>query len=342
MIHDDVMGAVPSSAARAGFDEWGFRNREVPGSVDIVAIGDSHTYGNTATMDDSWPYVLGRLSGQRVYNMGLGGYGPNQYFAVFNKKALSLKPKVMLCGLYMGDDFENAYLITYGLEHWAYLRELPGETVDFDIWRSQEDTSWHKPIRLWLSRHSVTYQLLVHGPLAARVRGEAAIRNAAQRHKGATVLNLPEKDILEAFHPEPIARRLNQNDARIREGMRITFKLIKEMAEVSRRNQIQFAVVVIPTKEMVFSDYFQQDPSIRLSESVRTLIENERLARQKTFDFLKQAGIEFVDTLPKLKGAAQNRLYARGATDMHPGRNGYHAIGQAVYETIYPTHPVPK
>ena len=29
-------------------------------------------------MDDSWPYVLGRLTGRQVYNMGFGGYGPNQ------------------------------------------------------------------------------------------------------------------------------------------------------------------------------------------------------------------------------------------------------------------------
>ena len=45
---DDVLGAVPSPSAMAGFDRWGFRNRKVPETVDIVAVGDSHTYGNTA------------------------------------------------------------------------------------------------------------------------------------------------------------------------------------------------------------------------------------------------------------------------------------------------------
>ncbi len=39
MVQDDVLGAVPSAAARAGFDRWGFRNREVPASADIVAVG---------------------------------------------------------------------------------------------------------------------------------------------------------------------------------------------------------------------------------------------------------------------------------------------------------------
>src|SRR2546428_394876 len=65
MVKDPVLGAVPSSSTRAGgFDDWGFRNREVPETADIVVIGDSQTYGNTATMEDSWPYVVGRLTGR--------------------------------------------------------------------------------------------------------------------------------------------------------------------------------------------------------------------------------------------------------------------------------------
>ena len=70
-------------------------------------------------MEDSWPYVLGRLSGRDVYNMALGGYGPNQYFELLSTKAVILRPQTIIVGLYMGDDFENAFLITYGLEHWA-------------------------------------------------------------------------------------------------------------------------------------------------------------------------------------------------------------------------------
>ena len=67
MVRDDILGGVPSAdAAASGFDRWGFRNHDVPERSDIVAIGDSHTYGNTATMEDSWPYVLGRLSGRQV------------------------------------------------------------------------------------------------------------------------------------------------------------------------------------------------------------------------------------------------------------------------------------
>src|SRR5580700_1175979 len=109
LVQNDILGAVLPSSAAKGFDKWGFRNREVPITSDIVAIGDSHTYGNTATMEESWPKVLERLTGRHVYNMGMGGYGPNQYFYLLKDRALRLKPRAIICGLYMGDDFENAF-----------------------------------------------------------------------------------------------------------------------------------------------------------------------------------------------------------------------------------------
>jgi hypothetical protein len=312
----------------------GFRNREVPSSADIVAIGDSHTYGNTAKMEDSWPYVLGNLTGRRVYNMGLGGYGPNQYFAVFTRKALGLKPRVIICGLYMGDDFENAFLITYGLDYWAYLRELPSDKVNFDIWEAPPAPTWHKRMRLWLSRHSVTYQLIVHGPLAARTKGELQIRNAAQLYPSATTLSVPEKNILEAFLPKEILRRLDQNSSSVREGMRITFRLLKEMQNLSVQNSIQFIVVVIPTKEMVFADYLDGNSTIPLSDVIQKLLANERVAREKVFAFFDNSNIQYVDTLPALRRATHQQLYARLATDMHPNRNGYRVIAEAINDAM--------
>ena len=194
MVPDKVLGAVPSASAMAGFDTWGFRNRKVPESADIVAVGDSHTYGNTATMDESWPYVLGRLTGRQVYNMGMGGYGPNQYFYLSKSKALSLKPRMILWGLYMGDDFENAYSITYGLTYWASLRKLQLQRANFQIWDTTPSPSWQKNVRVWLSRHSVIYQLVFHGPRMGMLQGEFQIKNAAELYPGvATSLNIPRK-----------------------------------------------------------------------------------------------------------------------------------------------------
>jgi hypothetical protein len=330
MAADEILGAVPSPSGGGGFDAWGFRNPVVPETADIVAIGDSHTYGNTATMGDSWPSVLGRLTGRQVYNMGLGGYGPNQYVHLFTTKALELKPRMVVVGLYMGDDFENAFSITYGLEHWAYLRTIPPEKVEFNIWEGPTAPSWHKKIRVWLSRHSVIYQLVFHGPLLGRLQGETQIRNAHRLFDSVTSIAVPEKNILEAFRPTGLLTRLDQSSESVQEGMRITFKLLEEMRDVSRQHHIEFLVVIIPTKEMVFADYLAGKPDLHHSDVIDKLIANERLAREKTFRFLTDAQISYVDALPALTGAVEQELYARTAADMHPGRNGYRVIAETV------------
>src|SRR5207302_9026216 len=98
-------------------------------------------------------YVASRLSGRQAYNMGLGGYGPNQYFYLSKTKALTLKPKMTIWGLYMGDDSENAFPLTYGLDYWKDLRILPPQKVAPNIGEGPPTDTGTRKIRVWLSRH---------------------------------------------------------------------------------------------------------------------------------------------------------------------------------------------
>ncbi len=335
-VKDDILGMTiaPNSA---GFDAWGFRNEKVPSAVDVVAIGDSHTYGNTATMSDAWPSVLARSTKLSVYNLGLGGYGPNQYFHLLTTRALQLHPKVVLCGLYMGDDFENAFTITHGLNHWSSLRKGQWKDVNPDIWDPPEQASWSKGTRNWLSRNSVLYRLVVHGPLLGKVKERLQFTQvSANADPLTTSLVVDDRNIREAFRPVGMVTRLDQKNDAVREGMRITFRLLEDMNLACRQNGCRFAVVIIPTKEMVFSEYLEKDSRIHLSEAIHAVIANERLARQATFAFLDGAGIAYVDTLPALARSAGSELYARTTRDMHPSRNGYKVIGETVAASLKP------
>jgi len=335
MVGDPVLEAVPSPSAMAGLDRWGFRNPKVPETSDIVAVGDSHTYGNTARMVDAWPYVLGELTQRQVYNMSRGGYGPNQYFYLSQTKALTLKPKMIIWGLYMGDDFENAFSITYGLHYWSYLRKLPPQKVEANIWESDTNPTRGKRIRIWLSGHSVLYQVVFHTGFGERVNGDIQIRNAAQLYPGLDEsLIIPEKNIEEAFRPKAMLFGLNQDDPHVREGMRITFELIKQMNEICQQNHIQFVIVVIPIKEMVFSEYLAHNSSLPLHDVTDKLLVDAFSAQEQTFQFLAENNIPYVDPLPALKKSVGQGLYYHGATDMHPSGNGYRVIGEAVAERL--------
>lgn len=333
LVDDQILGAVLIPNTQ-GYDEWGFRNRSVPQHAEIVALGDSHTFGNTAKRDDSWPSVLGQLTGSMVYNFGMGGYGPNQYYHLLTTQALSLRPKIIVCGLYFGDDFENAFRMTYGLDHWSFLRQKTFGTINADIWEDPDDPvagrNWERRTRVWLSQHSLVYQILFHGPLAARFLGEAQIANASRLNKLAVTLIVPEKNIAEAFVPKSPLRGLDQESESVREGMRITLKLLEDMHKLAQKNEARFIVLIIPTKEMVFAEYLEADRSLTLYDIVRKLLANERVARQQVFAFLDQANIPYVDALPALRAGIGQQLYARSAGDMHPGKIGYHKIAEVV------------
>lgn len=329
LVRDDTLG-IRLPPGSSGHDDWGFRNPRVPESVDIVALGDSHTYGNCARMAEAWPAQVARISGRSVYNLGMGGYGPNQYLHLLRTKALALKPKVVVCGLYFGDDFDNAFRITYGLDAWASLRRAGVGFAEADIWEQPEDNpNFQKRVRNWLSSHSILYRVVVHGLLSG-AKGAVQIRNAAEMYPGAVTLRVPEKNIEEAFRPVGVLRGLKQDEKSVREGMRVTFEILEQMNQLCRSNNARCVVAVIPTKETVFAPHFEGRPAAEVGV-VPELIASEARARETVFKFLAVGGIPFIDTLPALREAsATAKLYAPSGTDMHPGANGYRVIAEAV------------
>jgi hypothetical protein len=179
------------------------------------------------------------------------------------------------------------------------------------------------------------YQLIFHTGLIDRLKGEVQIKNAAQVYPGlATTLVVPEKNIEEAFQPAGNLRRLDQGSEPVREGMRITFELLKEMNEICKKNHIQFMVLVIPTKEMVFSQYLEHNSKIPLNDVVDQLLVNERGALDQTYKALAAENIPYVDPLPAMQEKAGEKLFAASSGDMHPNKNGYRVMAQAVAEAL--------
>jgi hypothetical protein len=333
--NDEVLG-IRIAAGASGFDEWGFRNRRVPPTAEIVAIGDSHTYGNNATMAESWPSVVERLIGRTVYNLGLGGYGPNQYYHLLMTRALKLKPRWVLCGLYMGDDFENAFLMTYGRDAWANLRQGRWSGVEADIWSPVDPgNSRHARIRTWLSRKSLVYQLVVHGPVLGGLKGTLQVRRAADGRDPATTSVLPhEGSREEAFRPLGIRARLDPKSGPVREGMRITVELLGRMDRACQEHGCRLLVVLIPTKETVFAEHLLRDPRLHLGGEIAELVSYEAIGKGKLIAFLEAARIPYVDVLPTLRSHIAEGLYTRSDRDMHPGPNGYRVIGETVAEFV--------
>ena len=83
----EALGYVVSPAL-ADIDSHGFRNpgnRATGETIDLFALGDSHTFGQNVASELSWPQQLGRMANLSVYNYGVGGYGILQYAYLFGE-----------------------------------------------------------------------------------------------------------------------------------------------------------------------------------------------------------------------------------------------------------------
>lgn len=108
-------------------DILGFRNRSVPCAADVITIGDSQTYGNTAPLEENWPSSMQRLlkpPSTIVYNMACGAWGGVEYLEIF-KKALYFRPKVVVVAYYTGNDSLGSFMRAYGNDAFKALRPDP-------------------------------------------------------------------------------------------------------------------------------------------------------------------------------------------------------------------------
>jgi len=57
----------------------GLRDEEVNGRYDLIALGDSFTFGFGVENEEAWPQQLAAISGQRVANLGWAGWNSYVY-----------------------------------------------------------------------------------------------------------------------------------------------------------------------------------------------------------------------------------------------------------------------
>jgi len=86
-------------------DKNGFRNKVVPEIADIVTIGDSFTEGTDVDDNDIWPKLVAEQSNKTLYNIGVSGTDPLDYFMTFERFGVEKKPNTVICMIYEGNDF---------------------------------------------------------------------------------------------------------------------------------------------------------------------------------------------------------------------------------------------
>lgn len=314
-----------------GHDAWGFRNGHVPESSEIVAIGDSMTYGMMAKSDESWPAHLGRRLDKPIYNLGLGGYGPLQYLHLLKTRAAPLGPTKVIVSLYLGNDLFDVYNLAYGNDNWAAYRRDAGDRPidDPELLTAQAKTPLFGRIRDWLAKNSVIYRLVTQSRIFDRYRVDQAVRlsttSFVQEISGQLVM----------LDPKSMMKFVDMRDPRIATALDITLTVLSDIRDFCRQNAIDLSIVVIPVKENVYWPAVQDLASENLQQ-MRILTDNLDLIRSTLFKFFEESDIPYIDTLSPLRnGVLKNALYPEA--DGHPNGQGYAVIADAIARTIETT-----
>jgi lysophospholipase L1-like esterase len=324
-VPDNILGfkILPNTGAH---DSWGYRNKSVPSTADIVTIGDSNTYGISATASNSWPSILGQSTGKVVYNISLGGYGPVEYFYLLKNKAFKLNPSLVIVGFYFGNDLENAYNSVYKNEYWRHLRRsdfVPKEIIN------EDEMVRHGLINRildWPPAHSVSYRIISSSFLGDEVRQLRRI------YRGEEIIMFKNKEnnIRTGFMPSMRLKVLNLDDSTVKEGLRISLELFSRMNELSKKRKIDFLVLLIPTKENVFSEYIEHNGELPSSNIIDKLISNERRVNELVKSYFTEHSIAFIDVEDALRNAARSEQLYPNNFGGHLNKNGYRIVAGAI------------
>lgn len=278
-------------------DANGFRNVDVLPQVDIVAIGDSHTQGFNAAAAESWPQLLAEQASQRVYNMGVGGYGPLQYRVLIGE-ALKLQPKQIIVGLYLGNDLGD---VARGIQKRHSEHEI--------------ENSFRHTLKYHSAAGSALHHSLRHSKIGRPVGFEISHPTnptfvADQRVRG-------------------LSSDMDLTEPRIKSALQETLDVFGRAKQECSAAGVGLTVMLIPTRESVFG-HSQQTVRDAFPDELLQLVQRESELRARLQASLTELGVEFRDVLPSLVSAIDSGFVVYSAHDEgHPL-----AVGYGVYADV--------
>ncbi len=341
-IDDPVLGHRPNPEFHE-HDTNGFRNVQVPqtGKVDIVAIGDSQTYGTNAHRPEAWPQQLAKTSGFTTYNMAFGGYSPLHHSLLLDE-ALELKPRLVIAAVYFGNDFLEAFLLGYGENHIERFGSKNMEVkeqvtaleknspVSATVKKFSNDSN-HMLIysqsgaREWLAQHSQLYKIFssIQNWVAGKLFDPKQCLDPDWQQ-----WDLPDTAAPTVLTPRYRWVTVNAKDPRVHEGLRISQAALLEMKNRTQKSGVEFLVILIPTKERVYEELVNANKGPAIFNQ---LVVDEAILEKDLVRFFEREKIRYLPLLPSLKLALWSGLapYPNNS-DGHPNGTGYQVLSECI------------
>ncbi len=355
MLIPDLVLGVRGNPEYPGHDELGFRNDLIHKNPEVIAVGDSQTH---STHDKSWPSLFEIDTGHTTYNMGISGWGPAEYLLVTDA-ALRRKPKVIVVGLYLGNDIADAYRSVVLREACHELgTSVPSEGMDF----SGNEDSWEASFRSQITEGKESIEEQSPAGFIRRCRralsNNCRLYGLARAMKNAIAFHLRETGMTDGKNNQQWSRNvqwsrrhpktstlevdnqrtiltpayrcalLDASDKRIDAGLKLTLEALSRISERCEARDVEMVVAIIPTKEWVY------DPIIESREEypgMMELVARESNIMETISKFLREREIDFLNVGFSLRSCVQSRQQPYPMSrDGHPNAVGNHAIAKAI------------
>ncbi len=314
LTKNDVLG-VRIRPGTTGFDQWGFRNPTVPGRVDVVAVGDSFTYGYSAGRADAWPSQLARISDVSVYNLGMGGWGPEQYYCALRIFGLRLRPRAFVIGFYLANDLQDEARAGDVSARCESMSPESLSGLDRETLVIAEDHRTLGVARHWLAEHSVLYQALKLG--LPRLMGSISSRlvladgYTSREIRGHTVI----------LHGESW---LATDRDLVGVGLAHLGGVLDRLQRLCRDHRLDCVVVLIPSREAIYAELVPDLRGLKEEMDLEVAIAER----------LKSGGagrLVFVDPLRALRQAViEGKQIFPNSEDIHFNATGYAVLAQEI------------
>jgi lysophospholipase L1-like esterase len=331
-------------------DAEGFRNDTPPGSAEVAALGDSFTDALTLPLELGWPARLEGLTGRRVRNYGVAGFGPQQELRVLQDHVLPRRPRVVVVAFFAGNDIPGAALFedfersggasSYGVAGWPFKRVV----ARFD-----------RSYAFLLAQQLLGREARADGPDAdpsvgrrfdAAFSGEDPAAPAAERpsfDRGMYTLPVAGRTLRFAFMP-PYLNLLNLGRAELEahRGWALTRSSLLAMKARCDAAGARLVVMFIPSKSQVYLPLAERAlarPELRRSLAFslpadpwgvdpKRLLGNRLAQNELMAGFCGREGIELVDVTPDLAATAAQGLNVYFPDDSHWNARGHQVAAE--------------
>lgn len=319
-----------SRTAEKEIDIRGFRNKKDRfNDYDIAAIGDSHTYGWNTIPENSWPQILEKKTGKKIYNFGVGSYNIYQFFYLATENIERNKSLIIQIG--PTQDFVNYHNFSRQSDFWVkHNRNMKLDLFSNTLIRKNNIRPLNKiqKFKILLKNNIATISLFDHYLWNNYLKQKDDKQNYINKNN---IYLGQELGFINKTRLESIKENTNSNNIHIQKNIYNFEKFLIYFNQNIEKNKIMFSI--FPTRERIYYEYLLYHNK-KIDRYFEKIIKNEIEFEKKIINLIKRYDYIVVNASPYIlsefnKFKDKKNFYP---DEDHPNPIGYEMIAESILQ----------